>query len=204
LIDIDDERYGLNADYNAFKNDVNNELAEVEYVKSHVTPWNVDENVGAICSEFWSTDLKSSYSVSTGGAIATDSLTIPVINSGVVNLKIPFKFSKNGSTTKWNIDTTHIKIYVNDTLKQTIEFILPTGFIYEETIDIPLTVSKGDTISIVASVLCTGSGNSDYVELEIKNSGLYANIETVHKYLSLTENLDKPSTADILNALLGG
>lgn len=201
LTHVEDERIRLNA----FKNDI---LDRTDYLINSVKPWNVDVNVGLITAETWSTKLRSNVASANGETgILTDLIAIPMINSGEIKLQIPYIFKRHGSTTR-NGTENFIKVYLNDVAMYTIpypsEFASSTStYSYSEIETIPMIVNKGDTLKIEASVNCTGSTSSDYIELSITDFAIYANIETPFKYLSLTEELDNPTLDDVLNALVG-
>lgn len=193
-------------DISQFKTDITGAVRplidEVADLKNHVKPWNVDVNVGLITAETWSVELKSTL-----GNVLSDSISIPMINSGEIKLQIPYRFSRYDRGTQAGSET-FIKVYVNEDIMHTISY--PSTFIYDsptnsysETATIPLIVEKGDMLTIEVSVECVNTGSSHYITLKITDCGIYANIETPFKYLSLTETLDSPTLDEVLNALVG-
>lgn len=206
LDDLSEERDKLKTELQSFENRVSD---KTDYVTSHVTPWNTENNVGLITAETWSCDLKSNVSSSNGQTgIVTETLAVPMINSGKIKLHIPYKFTRHGYSSKTD-DNTFIKVCVNDVVIHTIPYpsdiLLPEsgGVSYSNTATISLSVKKGDILSIISSANCTGSTSSDIIRTTITDLGLFANIETPFKYLSLSENLDSPTLDEVINALVG-
>lgn len=179
-------------------------IDEVADLKTHVKPWDIDENVGPICTGFYSVSLESrayNYSYEDQTGVKSSTVAIPMINSGTINLKMHYNLSASDPTREKG-ENNYVRVYVNDELRYEIAHDSKTSYI-EDDATIPLTVNRGDTLTITASVLCEARSSSEYVKLNLTDVGIHANIDTVHKYIDFTSDLGEPTTADILNTLLG-
>ncbi len=175
-------------------------LFETDYY----TPWNIKENVGKIHAD------SISYDASIG---ANDSYTalqnhsFVMINSGEVLLNMTYYI--NEYVQYFQPDKNYIKIYLNETLLETLSGADDD----DRELSLPITVTKGDILTIQLSSnrysLSSSTGNeyvhsgTDSVSVRVTSLSLMANIETQSQYIKLDTSLTNPTTTEILNTLLG-
>lgn len=165
-------------------------LGVPEYVEENAwkyqRPWNVDANVGRI--SYTDCSLSVDYYYANEEQVKT--CAIPMINSGKLYLDFTYSFNPNLYT-----EISHsVKVYINDEVIATYNKAMG----YRTLLD----VVKGDVVTIVQSAIAPTTGN--FGKINVSGIRLTANIETAYTYNRLDENLEKPSTEEILNVLLGG
>ena len=166
------------------------ELEEVK--KSH--DWNIDGNLGRINANSASVTVLAGY-----GAVKTNSIDIIMINSGQVYLT--FEYRANLAYTNHFFNSANCYVKRGDEILYSVNHE-DLSNAYNETVKIPLTVTKGDIITIEVSSLGMDSKEEDNIIAE--NINLYANVATAYKYVDLVDLVDEEFTLeDVVTALVG-
>ena len=176
---------------------------KIDEAKNYAEPWNIDENVGKLSQTDISESIKvyAHNSSSTPNELTVKRLNIIAINSGTVRIAFEFRTLFDSFSYISN-ETTYIKVLVNDTVIDTLNFEWDDSNVTKSYAG-DLSVKKGDIITVELSADCLASLGSNNVQLYVDKCNLYANIETPYKYNYLTEDYNAVSTADIVNTLLG-
>jgi hypothetical protein len=134
-------------------------------VDSYQKPWDTKDNIGHINA------IEGSFKVrAEAGATAVGAYNIPMINSGSIYLK-----ALHYSISYHTIVLKKIEIKKNEKTLQSYEQDFPRDRL------IPIEVTKGDIITIEATVKCTDSSSSQSIEFD--EIYLVANIDTPYKYV---------------------
>lgn len=177
-----------------------------------VPAWNVDSDVGAISPSVNMVELSVVASSNESSRRASDQIRIPMINSGdlYLDFKITLTMDKESGVTYKNI-VGKVDIYLNDTLAKTCGGTYADGDFtssgLKKWIEVEcrnlLSVSMGDVVTVIAT-LDPGYGSvKDTFTMKVEGVQLKANIVTAHTYLTLGEDLESPSAAEILDIILG-
>lgn len=154
-----------------------------------IAEWNLDENVGKICTGDLSVELTSD--ASNEKELKTWSKSIPMINNGRIRLALKhsiYSFVSQGVDASNGVenDSTYIKVYVNDNVVHVINY---DGGVDKNT-NIDIDVVRGDVVKFEASAKCLGGSSNSVVTTKIISAAIKANIGTVYKYMDLADELE--------------
>jgi hypothetical protein len=191
------------------KNKVSNEDFEEfksgteEALDLRVPPWNLDQNIGSICNGTKGSIEAESRSNGTTNKVGH---AIPMINSGKIRVigTVLIKWITS-SALDYDRLTTFAAVYINDIPAYEVyapETKPSTNTLVSEDFSVDVDVKKGDVLSFVVSAGNMGGSSSLTLSSLMSNIEIRANIETPFKYSDIVEELENPSTIEILNALL--
>lgn len=154
-----------------------------------IAEWNLDENVGKICTGDLSAELTSD--ANNGKVLKTWAKSIPMINNGRIRLALKysiFAFYTQGFDASKVVknESTYIKVYVNNDVVREFNHIDGT----EPDANIDIDVVRGDVVKLEASAQCVGGTSNSIVTTKIISATLKANIGTVYKYMDLADELE--------------
>ena len=163
-------------------------------------PWNIDENLAQLCS----TSLLIEYLTFAGGATSAKKATAPIfmINSGTVQLRFVLETTASFGYKSGKVMA---NVYINDELRKT--YSVPGGSDETHNLSYDLDVNFGDYLKVELKIVSPSPIYSSSSMGRIYGIKLLANVDTDRTYEawgSYLIGVSQPSTAEVLDALLGG